>query len=474
MRLARLRPVRAVAAAAAITALWAAPASADTIVSLTFDDGWANQMAGKPILAEHDMNATYYLITDRVGNPDYFTWGDVASLHADGNEIAGHTTNHQSLTLIPPNEARAAVCDSRQALLARGYPQVSFAFPRGHNDAATEALVEECGYLSGRDVTPIGTWEALGERETIPPANRWALRTPGSIDANDELAEIQDWIMDAELVDETEDDVWIPLVFHHICDPVATPTVCSDPEGVDGQYITPSDLDALLDWLENREPSGTRVETVAQVIDPDTQSPTSQISCDAASCSDLVYYHPVSVTLSASDPGSSGLKGVRYTTDGSDPTTSSPLYTGPITVNSTTTIKFRAEDHVGNIEAPVKSQRISIDTSPPIFLAVARSLANGSAEIVAAVNRPGTLDAVDASVGGAAVAAKKRKAKIKPTSHLVTQAGEVRLVIEPSKAGKRILRRKGKLKVTVLVTYRPVEASPISQTFKVKLRLKRR
>jgi hypothetical protein len=50
----------------------------------------------------------------------------------------------------------------------------------------------------------------------------------------------------------------------------------------------------------------------------------------------------------------------------------------------------------------------------------------------------------------------------------------VRLVIKPSNAGKRVLKRKGKLKVPVLVTYRPVEASPISQTFRVRLRLKRR
>jgi len=445
-------------------------AAADTTVSLTFDDGWADQLPAKETLAEHDMKATFYLITDRVGNPNYFTWGDIASLHADGNEIGGHTTNHQSLTGLPPDQAKAAVCDARQALLARGYPQVSFAYPRGDNDAATEGMVEECGYLSGRDVTPTPEWVTSVVAEAIPPLNRWAIRTPGTIDSGDSLSEIQVWITNAEALGETS-DVWVPLTFHHICDPNVTDCLAGPAED---QYITPSDFDALLEWLEDRESMGTHVKTVAEVIDPDKVPPVSQISCDASACASL-YYHPVSVALSASDPGSSGLKGIRYTTDGSDPTPSSPLYTGPIPVNSTTTIKFRAEDHVGNVEAPVKSQTITVDTAPPIFLAVARSLAEGKAEIVSAVSRPGTLDAVDASVGGtAAVAAANRGAKIKPTSTTIAQPGELTLVITPSKAGKRVLKRKGKLVVPVRVTYTPVEALPMTRTINVRLRLKRR
>ena len=59
-----------------------------------------------------------------------------------------------------------------------------------------------------------------------------------------------------------------------------------------------------------------------------------------------------------------GVKEIRYTTDGSDPTSSSPVYAGGIAVNETRTIKFRAEDNAGNLEA-VKSQTIVIDTVNP-------------------------------------------------------------------------------------------------------------
>jgi polysaccharide deacetylase/chitobiase/beta-hexosaminidase-like protein len=461
---------RGIAILFALTLGWAlttgvSTAAADTTVSLTFDDGWADQMPAKAMLAEHDMDATFYLITDRLGDPNYFTWGDVASLHSDGNEIGGHTTNHQSLTELPLDQAKAAVCDARQALLAQGYPQVSFAYPRGDNDPATEDLVEECGYLSGRDVTPTAEWETA-VAETIPPLNRWAVRTPGTIDNSDSLSDIQTWITNAEALGETS-DVWVPLTFHHICDPNVTDCLAGPAED---QYITPQDFDALLDWLAQREPMGTHVETMAKVIDP--VPPTTSIQCDGFPCQSS-YDEPVNVTVSAADnPGGSGVREIRYTTDGSDPTSSSALYTGPIRIASTATLKFRAEDNAGNVESPVKSQTIQVGFG----LRSIRSLANGKAKITLDVPGPGGLEAVDGRLAGATAAGakKSRRGRIRPTSKFVPQAGQATLVIVPSKSGKRKLRRKGKLAVPVRVTFTPVAASATTRTFKVKLRLKRR
>jgi Polysaccharide deacetylase len=395
--LAKLRPGRVAATAAAITALWAAPASADTVVSLTFDDGWANQLIGKPMLAEHDLNATYYIITGRVGNPGYLTWNEIAALHADGNEIGGHTVNHVDLTTpgLSEDEKRSEVCNARHALLAHGFPQVSFAYPKGEYDAASQQIVEECGYLSGRDASsiPLGEWQGA---ETIPPLDRWAIRTPGTIDKDDSLTDIQGFITDAEAIDAGNGsaDAWVPLAFHHICDPVED-EACDLPEdegGLDGQYITPSDFNGLLDFLETRGSLGTHVQTVAEVISGITEPPTS--------------------------PPSQAQLGLR-----------------------------------------------SI-----------RSQAKGKTKIVFDVSGPGGLEAVDASgAKTSAVSAKKRRARIKPTSKFVPKAGRATLVIVPSKTGNRKLKRKGKLSVPVRVTFTPLSAgSPVSQTVKVKLRLKRR
>ena len=73
----------------------------------------------------------------------------------------------------------------------------------------------------------------------------------------------------------------------------------------------------------------------------------------------------MSVTLTASDTRRLGLKEIRYTTDGTTPTaTTGTVYSGPFSVSSTTTVKYRAFDNAGNAEA-VNSQLIQIDTTAP-------------------------------------------------------------------------------------------------------------
>ena len=64
-------------------------------------------------------------------------------------------------------------------------------------------------------------------------------------------------------------------------------------------------------------------------------------------------------------PAAAGVASIRYTTDGSDPTPSSTLYSAPFTVSSTTTVKFRATDNVGNIEA-TNTTPVLIDGTAPV------------------------------------------------------------------------------------------------------------
>jgi hypothetical protein len=101
-----------------------------------------------------------------------------------------------------------------------------------------------------------------------------------------------------------------------------------------------------------------------QTTGGDTTPPTSSITCNSTTCSTGWYASAVSVALAATDAGGSGVDAIRYTLDGSDPTTSSTGYTGPIAVSATTTVKYRAWDKAGNVES-TKSQLISIDTSSP-------------------------------------------------------------------------------------------------------------
>ena len=71
------------------------------------------------------------------------------------------------------------------------------------------------------------------------------------------------------------------------------------------------------------------------------------ISCSPASCTSNAG---VSVTLAANGDGSgSGVREIRYTTDGSDPDASSALYAGPFAVASSGTVKAVVIDNLGHV-----------------------------------------------------------------------------------------------------------------------------
>jgi hypothetical protein len=72
-----------------------------------------------------------------------------------------------------------------------------------------------------------------------------------------------------------------------------------------------------------------------------------------------VYSSTQSVTLTCSNPQGPGCYGVYYTTDGTTPTTSSPLYSSPIEISTTTTLKYFATD-TGGLNESVKSQSYTI------------------------------------------------------------------------------------------------------------------
>ncbi|HEY9305694.1 MAG TPA: chitobiase/beta-hexosaminidase C-terminal domain-containing protein, partial [Mycobacterium sp.] len=103
----------------------------------------------------------------------------------------------------------------------------------------------------------------------------------------------------------------------------------------------------------------------SQQIQIDTVAPTSTISCNGSACANSFYNASVTVSLSATDAGGSGVASIVYTTDGSDPTqTNGTVYASPFILGSTTTVKYRSYDNAGNAE-PVNSELIEIDTVAP-------------------------------------------------------------------------------------------------------------
>ena len=92
-------------------------------------------------------------------------------------------------------------------------------------------------------------------------------------------------------------------------------------------------------WLINTAPTPNAANAG---ISGTSYSPKPQLSLQAG-----YYAAPISLTMTSAEAGAT----IYYTTNGSVPTTASTLYTGPINLNTTTTIRARAFSADGNVLA---------------------------------------------------------------------------------------------------------------------------
>jgi methionine-rich copper-binding protein CopC len=102
---------------------------------------------------------------------------------------------------------------------------------------------------------------------------------------------------------------------------------------------------AVTDLAGNPLPVTTLTFTTAAATPLDTNPPVT-----TASLAGGVYYTTQSVTLTPSETAK-----VYFTTDDSTPTTSSTQFSGPISITSTTTLKFYSVDTAGNSEQIINS-----------------------------------------------------------------------------------------------------------------------
>ncbi|NLT53206.1 MAG: polysaccharide deacetylase family protein [Actinomycetales bacterium] len=249
---------RTVAGAGSVAARRAAAAETfaegTTVVSLTFDDGFASQWRAKRLLRRHGMHATFYVNSERIGTDRRLTLEQLRALRADGHEIAGHTSNHTRLIELAPEEQVQEICDDRVTLNRLGFDVTNFAYPYAAWDATARNAVATCGYTSGRTIGDIGrrsaTCKQCSYAESIPPKDAYVVRTGPSVVPATSLSWIKKEIMTAE----RRGGGWVPLVFHEVCD------------GCSAIAVSPAVLANLLDWLDRRESRGVVVRSVQEVI----------------------------------------------------------------------------------------------------------------------------------------------------------------------------------------------------------------
>ncbi len=147
--------VRMDAVAACVRGEGPCPARA---VALTFDDGYMDAYtAALPLLQQYGFDATFYIVSGFIGQPNYMGWDELRALRDAGMEIGAHTVSHPDLTRLGLADARAEIAQSRAALMTElGMPVLSFCYPGGRLNPDIAAIVRDAGFTSATTTMQTG------------------------------------------------------------------------------------------------------------------------------------------------------------------------------------------------------------------------------------------------------------------------------------------------------------------------------
>ncbi len=134
-------------------------------VMLTFDDGYSDVYeVARPILEKYGDPATFYIITDKVGTPEYMGWEQIEELGREGMDIGSHTLDHLDLTTLSAASLDNELKGSSQALSQRlGHPIYWFCYPSGKVNAVVERALGQSGYLLATT-----TWNGVHQSSDAP------------------------------------------------------------------------------------------------------------------------------------------------------------------------------------------------------------------------------------------------------------------------------------------------------------------
>jgi len=239
--------------------------ASQTVVSLNFDDGSADQLQAADLLSAHGMRGTFFIISDRLATPGSLSVAELLAMQDAGHEIGGHTMGHVDLLTVDDAARLRQLCQSRYDLIAAGLAVANFAYPFGSpvRDSPElpiiEAMLRACGYNSARGSGDLHTETSCNTcpvSEKLPPTDVYHLKSISSIKSTVTIETLKNYVRLAEQAGTG----WLPLVLHRVCDG------CSD------NAISPGLLGEFLDWLSGEVATNrVSVKTTAEVIGGELQ-----------------------------------------------------------------------------------------------------------------------------------------------------------------------------------------------------------
>jgi peptidoglycan/xylan/chitin deacetylase (PgdA/CDA1 family) len=140
-------------------------------VRITFDDGNRSDLKlALPALRERGMSAAFFVIADRLGEPEFLAPADLRTLADAGMTIGCHGMRHRHWRTLDGAALNEELVDARQVLEAAvGRPVTTAACPFGSYDRTSLRALERAGYdrvyTSDRGHARTGDW--LQARTTV-------------------------------------------------------------------------------------------------------------------------------------------------------------------------------------------------------------------------------------------------------------------------------------------------------------------
>jgi peptidoglycan/xylan/chitin deacetylase (PgdA/CDA1 family) len=182
-----------------VVGLDALPALSDDVdaVAITFDDGLESfDRIAAPVLLEHDLPATLFVVSDAVGSTNVWhgkrdagipvfpllDWEALGRLAADGIAIGAHTCTHLDLASADPDAAAREIVASKARLAHElGVHVTTFAYPYGGvSSAARDVVAREYRYGV---TTRLSALTPHDDPARLPRLDSYYLRATGSLEA---------------------------------------------------------------------------------------------------------------------------------------------------------------------------------------------------------------------------------------------------------------------------------------------------
>lgn len=120
-------------------------------IVITFDDGYSgNYRHAFPILQQHGFRATFFVVTNKIDDPQMMTWSELKEMCAAGMAVESHTANHPLLSRLDEPRTREELRLSKTTLEDRLGSHVRFlSLPNGDSNPFYVRAAQEGGYLAG-------------------------------------------------------------------------------------------------------------------------------------------------------------------------------------------------------------------------------------------------------------------------------------------------------------------------------------